>query len=45
VAAVAGDSGAHVSRALAVGTSWNFGGGLGGLGGRSSALQRLASWF
>jgi hypothetical protein len=40
VAAVAGDSGAHVSRALAVGTSWNFGGGLGGLAGASSSLRR-----
>jgi hypothetical protein len=41
VAAVAGDSGAHVSRAFAIGTSWNFGGGLSGLsgGGRSSQRQ------
>ncbi len=43
VAAVAGDSGAHVSRALAIGTSWNFGGGLGGLGASSS--QRRPSPF
>jgi hypothetical protein len=40
VAAVSGDSGAHVSRALAVGTSWNFGGGLGGLGGGGRPSQR-----
>ena len=45
VAAVAGDSGAHVSRTLAIGTSWNFGGGLGGLGAGASSSQRRRSHF
>ena len=36
VATVSGRKGAHVGRLLAVGTSWSFGGGLGGLGARTS---------
>ena len=45
VAAVAGDSGAHVSRTLAIGTSWNFGGGLGGLGAGASSSKQRPSQF
>jgi hypothetical protein len=40
VAAVSGEDGAHVSRALAIGVSWNFGGGLRGLGGGVTSSQR-----
>jgi len=32
VATVSGESGAHVARTLALGASWSFGGGFGGLG-------------
>jgi hypothetical protein len=45
VAAVAGDSGAHVARTLAIGMSWNFGGGLGGLGAGARSSQRRAAQF
>jgi len=41
VATISGRSGAHVARVLAVGMSWNFGGGLAGLGARASSSQRL----
>jgi hypothetical protein len=40
VANVAGESGAHVARTLALGASWSFGGGFGGLGAAPSLRQR-----
>jgi hypothetical protein len=40
VAAVSGESGAHVSRTLAIGATWTFGGGLGGLNAHVSSSQR-----
>jgi hypothetical protein len=39
VTAVSGSNGAHRARTLAVGVSWSFGGGLGGLGARPSSPQ------
>lgn len=41
IATVAGKDGAHVSRTLAVGLSWSFGGGLGGFGAPASSSPRL----
>jgi hypothetical protein len=40
IATVAGHDGAHVSRTLAVGMSWSFGGGLGGFGAPAKASHR-----
>ena len=43
VATVAGKDGGHVSRALAVGLSWSFGGGLGGFGAPAKAAAPMSS--
>jgi hypothetical protein len=40
IATIAGHDGAHVSRTLAVGLSWSFGGGLGGFGAPAKASHR-----
>jgi hypothetical protein len=40
IATIAGHDGAHVSRALSVGVSWSFGGGLGGFGAPAKASHR-----
>lgn len=39
IATLSGKSGAHVARMLAMGATWSFGGGLGGLGGETRSVR------
>jgi hypothetical protein len=43
MATISGKGGAHVARMLAIGATWSFGGGLGGLGGGASQSRRSST--